>query len=522
MDYLYKKINQDGFSLIELLIVVSIISFLASTFFPTLNEAQSKGEDARRIASLRTLQTMIADQTNLGATGYESIFTSGEAYDRVQKLLTDTKLTLDDVTLRADDESYAIVFPLKRGGYWCVDAIGVSQYVNATITVPSGPYSCALAIDLNSGPGSIDTEFTQGFIVGGVSKGLIQSDDKIILIGPTEYNEIATPGILRLNADGTLDTEFVNNLVNFINNNPGFTPSYVAINPENSKLYISFDDGNAEEYAEFTQAFSMTGRADAVILSEYAVDMDFTSDGTLVIACREGGVCLLSPEDGQIVDRYNEFGGYSESSPGYVSQVLVGGGDAVYAGGNFETYQEFTVNNFVKMDDRGNYVPSEYDDGFGFDLNLITDIAKQDESIYVIGYFTTFRSNPAYSYVVIDDSTNSFDVDKNGGNENPPSAGFNSGAVNSIPTDIAFQDGNSILVGNLYSFNSVALGHIIAISPTGGLEFDFELNPSAPGKGFNGNTRVVLTQSNGDLIVAGSFNTYNGLSVGNVVRLNKQ
>lgn len=50
-----KSNKKKGFTLIELMVVISIISFLSSIVFVSLSNAQSKGRDARRISDFRQL-----------------------------------------------------------------------------------------------------------------------------------------------------------------------------------------------------------------------------------------------------------------------------------------------------------------------------------------------------------------------------------------------------------------------------------------------------------------------------------
>lgn len=49
--------NQEGFTLIEILIVVAIIAILASVVLVGLGPAQQSGRDARRLSDLREVQT---------------------------------------------------------------------------------------------------------------------------------------------------------------------------------------------------------------------------------------------------------------------------------------------------------------------------------------------------------------------------------------------------------------------------------------------------------------------------------
>jgi len=50
---------QKGFTLVELLVVISIIALLASIVFASLNSARGKARDARRVADFRQLQTAL-------------------------------------------------------------------------------------------------------------------------------------------------------------------------------------------------------------------------------------------------------------------------------------------------------------------------------------------------------------------------------------------------------------------------------------------------------------------------------
>jgi len=62
--------NQRGFSLIELLIVVSIILIIAAIAIPNLISARMAANESSSVASLRTLQTACETYSNYYGVGY--------------------------------------------------------------------------------------------------------------------------------------------------------------------------------------------------------------------------------------------------------------------------------------------------------------------------------------------------------------------------------------------------------------------------------------------------------------------
>lgn len=64
-----KSIRSRGFTLIELLVVIAIIGLLASIILASLNTAQQKGRDARRVSDLQEIgQAMVAADSGSGVT----------------------------------------------------------------------------------------------------------------------------------------------------------------------------------------------------------------------------------------------------------------------------------------------------------------------------------------------------------------------------------------------------------------------------------------------------------------------
>jgi len=84
--------KQKGFTLIELLVVIAILGILSTLAVVSLQNARSKGRDAKRVSDIRQIQTGLelyfndngaypieATAVTLGATGQETLSSAGFA-----------------------------------------------------------------------------------------------------------------------------------------------------------------------------------------------------------------------------------------------------------------------------------------------------------------------------------------------------------------------------------------------------------------------------------------------------------
>ena len=76
--------NKKGFTLIEILIVISVIGILASIVLVNLGGFRSRGRDARRISDLRTIQNAL--ELYYANSGNYPIGTEDNLYDEVEAL----------------------------------------------------------------------------------------------------------------------------------------------------------------------------------------------------------------------------------------------------------------------------------------------------------------------------------------------------------------------------------------------------------------------------------------------------
>jgi uncharacterized delta-60 repeat protein len=96
-------------------------------------------------------------------------------------------------------------------------------------------------------------------------------------------------------------------------------------------------------------------------------------------------------------------------------------------------------------------------------------------------------------------------------------ASFNvgTGADNSVSTIAIQSDGKVIIVGSFTTYNGKAINRIARLNTDGSLDTNFIV-----GTGANGNIGTTAIQSDGKIIIGGFFTSYNGTAINNIARLN--
>lgn len=87
-----RKMNQKGFTIIELLVVIVIIGILVALTLPNLFSAQARGRDTDRKNELKNVQQKL-----------ESYFNDNDSYPATQADLGDADITADELEGPRDD-----------------------------------------------------------------------------------------------------------------------------------------------------------------------------------------------------------------------------------------------------------------------------------------------------------------------------------------------------------------------------------------------------------------------------------
>ncbi len=164
----------------------------------------------------------------------------------------------------------------------------------------------------------------------------------------------------------------------------------------------------------------------------------------------------------------------------------------------------FTV--FASPGDRD----AAFDAGTGANGVVRSFVLMPDSSIFIGGEFTTYKGS---SMKYIGKINNIGTID----------GGFSSGTGPNamVLSSKLLSTGNILLGGEFTSYNGTASSGVVLIQPNGTRDASFSVGAGAVGAGA-GNNRVysIIEQSDGKIVIAGFFTSYNGVSRNRIARLN--
>jgi prepilin-type N-terminal cleavage/methylation domain-containing protein len=135
-----------GFSLVELLIVITIIGLLSTIVLNSLSTSREKAYDSKIKQQLNSFRTAAEiyynnqEPTSYGtAAGCNSgVFNDVNAENGTPAIYLSTLPAQVQVTCQSSGPAYAVKALLYSGeNHWCVDSRGSSRMIEGTITGPS-------------------------------------------------------------------------------------------------------------------------------------------------------------------------------------------------------------------------------------------------------------------------------------------------------------------------------------------------------------------------------------------------
>ena len=322
---------------------------------------------------------------------------------------------------------------------------------------------------LNSN-GTVDTSFAPAIGADNtVHALLVQPDGKLVIGGKfTSYNGVARSGIARLLSDGSLDTTF--------SPGTGFTSS-------GSLAVYALDlqpDGKLLVGGAFT-AYNGTGRINLARLNTTgALDTTFVSS----IGTSTAWVYALKRQsDGKILvgGNFQTFGGFNRT---FFARALSDGAC------------DTTFNNYLGVG--------------GGPSSTVTGIALQsDGKPVIVGNFFNYNGT-ARGMLARALTTGLLD----GAFVSHPGAFNYTSATGSVSAVALQPDGRVVIGGRFRTYNNALRQGIARVEPSGAVDPGF-----ATGLGTNGTVQAVALQSDGKILLAGSFTHYDGTPIVGIARV---
>ncbi|MEN9614030.1 MAG: hypothetical protein RLZZ347_337 [Candidatus Parcubacteria bacterium] len=117
-----------GFTLVELLVVISVMSFLASIVLTSVGAARGKGADATIKQTMNSMRAQASITYNNIGNFNAVCGTNGVTQDSLIAQAIAQVTTLNAVgTCSGGATDWAFAAPLKGGGYWCVDSTNAGR-----------------------------------------------------------------------------------------------------------------------------------------------------------------------------------------------------------------------------------------------------------------------------------------------------------------------------------------------------------------------------------------------------------
>ncbi len=179
-------------------------------------------------------------------------------------------------------------------------------------------------------------------------------------------------------------------------------------------------------------------------------------------------------------------------------------GNSNFLGGSFTLYNGTAANRIIRLNNDGS-VDATFAYGTGFDNSVRTIAIQSDGKILVGGDFGgyNFFASP---YIIRLNTDGSVDLTFVVG------AGFNN-----IVRTIAVQSDGKILVGGDFTlYKGVAANRIIRLNTDGSKDNTFNFL----GGSFDAAVNTIAIQTDGKILVGGNFTAYNGTGATRIIRLN--
>jgi uncharacterized delta-60 repeat protein len=257
-----------------------------------------------------------------------------------------------------------------------------------------------------------------------------------------------------------------------------------------------------------------TGFNASVYASEIQSDGKILSGGSFseINGVSRNGIARLNP-NGTVDLSFQPGLGLSGGS---TRCIAIQNDGKILVGGTFTSYNNVNSPNLVRLNSDGSIDPS-FSVGLGFEdstcctyLPAVLSVKIQSNGqILVGGYFNKYNGLPVCQIIRLN-SDGSFDASFN----SISFVDFN-GFITVIADILIQSDGKILLAGSFSEYNGVPRNNIVRLNNNGSIDLTFN-----PGTGFDNGTRSIDILTNGDIFVGGGFSSFNGVQKNSVCKLN--
>lgn len=186
---------------------------------------------------------------------------------------------------------------------------------------------------------------------------------------------------------------------------------------------------------------------------------------------------------------------------GKVRTILLQTNGSILIGGVFASVNGVSRNNIAWLNPDGG-LDANFQPGQGPDSDVFAIVVQTNGMVVIGGYFTSVNSL-ARLYLARLRSDGSLDLT------------FNPIVNEGVECMILQPDGKILIAGSFTTVNSTSRRRIARLNSNGSLDTGFD-----PGLGANDTVHAIALQTNGMVLVAGSFTTMNTSNRSNLARLN--
>ncbi|WP_194977158.1 HYR domain-containing protein, partial [Aquiflexum lacus] len=408
--------------------------------------------------------------------------------------------------------------------------------------------------------GNLDLDFDPGSFIGGsniIESVEIQNDGKILFGGLfSTVGEFSKNNLVRINSDGSLDLTFESDIDSYVYsikeqldgkiliggtflNVNGQSQNRLARLNSNGSLDETFDVGSGpSNVVYFIDIFSddeiLIGGAFSFYNSVYSeglvllnsigslkenfnanltlsgitLDVARQLDNKIIVVGSIGSfngiprdnIVRLLP-DGSLDTTFNPPIGADNP----INALHVQKDGKILLGGTFQFYDGLPKGRINRLNSNGQQDES-FDTGTGFNIDVRVIKELPNEKLLVGGFFTQFNGDIKLALVRLNND-GSLDNEFN-------SSG--SGPGNWVNDIILRTDGKILIFGQFTSYNLVQnINRIALLNEDGSLNNDFN-----SGTGANNVIFSAAMQTDGKIIILGSFTEYNGIPINRIARLN--